>query len=161
MNIVAVSAEPEFLRLEATEGGGIDLTIEIARMQCTDTAELTRGSVQLHLLPADVDTMTEQLATIVSGLGFSVDRVKQQHSVGVRPAPGTFPDVDDQQEPEYEYELVFRNDRMGYVKTKRVRARGVAGAIEAGRELLKADGYDTRELKVIGLTRDHLPADEA
>lgn len=67
-HIVAVAAEPEFVKLEATSGGGIDLTVEIARLEITESTVLTEGSVQLQLTPADVDTLTRQLGQIVSGL---------------------------------------------------------------------------------------------
>lgn len=89
MNIVAVSTDPEYITVEATEGGGIDLTLESARMQVTTGIEgnvgsgRATGSIQLHLLPADVEVITSRLAEIVTGLGFSVERAQQQHSLDV------------------------------------------------------------------------------
>lgn len=66
MHVVAVSVEPEFVKLEDLGGGAVSLTFELARLQVTEVANLNTGSVQLTLLAADVDTVTTQLGEIVA-----------------------------------------------------------------------------------------------
>lgn len=66
MHVVAVSVEPEFVILKDLGGGAVSLTFELARLQVTEAHITDTGSVQLTLLAADIDTVTEQLGAIVS-----------------------------------------------------------------------------------------------
>lgn len=135
MNIVAVSAEPEFVTVEATDGGGIDLTIELARMQVTGLGlapEHRVGSIQLQLLAADVDTITRRLGEIV---------MEQAHSIRT------------EELPQYEWLVKFRNDRMGFVKTKTVQAINDRQAREFAFFALKGDGYEPADFQVVSAER--------
>lgn len=66
MNIVATAVDPEYVKVEHLGGGALCLTIEIARMQCTEVHNTKTGSIQINLLPADVDTLTRGLADILA-----------------------------------------------------------------------------------------------